>query len=33
LGIFSICGFIRVSPEFFSILTSEDGFYKSVCYR
>lgn len=34
LGIFSIIGFIRTAPEFFSILADADkGFYKGICFR
>lgn len=33
LGLFSIMGFIRTSPEFFHKLFDDDGFFKSICYR
>lgn len=33
LGIFSIVGFIRTAPEFFFVLSSENGFYKTICER
>lgn len=33
LGSFSIIGFIRTFPEFFTILLGENGLYKAICYR
>lgn len=31
LGLFSMIGLSRTIPGFLSILTAEDGFYKSIC--
>jgi len=33
LGVFSIIGFVRTAPEFFSIVLDKDGFYRSICVR
>lgn len=33
LGIFSILGFVRTAPEFFSVLFGENGLYISMCAR
>jgi len=33
LGLFSLVGFLRTAPEFFSILLAKDGLYKALCFR
>jgi len=33
LGVFSIVGFYRTIPEFMTILSGEQGFYKAICFR
>jgi hypothetical protein len=33
LGIFSILGFIRIAQELFHVLTSPNGFHRSLCVR
>jgi hypothetical protein len=33
LSIFSIIGFIRTAPEFFTIIFGKRGLYQAICYR
>jgi hypothetical protein len=33
IGLFSLMGFIRTAPEFFTVLMGEQGFYRSICIR
>ncbi|ODN05541.1 putative fatty acid elongation protein 4 [Orchesella cincta] len=33
IGLFSIVGFVRTAPELYGILSSSNGFHRSICVR